>query len=59
MDGGVRQLRVSARFPVSVGPAEFQHCSPLYRLREQILNDLIYDLHSHGARPGVLSFRGG
>lgn len=59
VDGAVRQLRVSATFPVSVGPAEFDRQTPIYRLREQILNDLIYHLHSHGARPGMLSFRGG
>ena len=58
VDGAVRQLRVSATFPVSVGPAEFDRQTPIYRLREQILNDLIYHLHSHGARPGFLSFRG-
>lgn len=59
VDGAVRQLRVSATFPVSVGPAEFDRQTPIYRLREQILNDLIYHLHSHGARPGFLSFHGG
>lgn len=58
LDGDIRQLRVSARFPVSIGPTEFQDGSPRYRLREQILNELIYHLHSHGARPGMLSFRG-
>ena len=55
----VRQLRVSATFPVSMGPEEFGEETPIYRLREQILNDLIYHVHSHGARPGLLSFRGG
>ena len=58
VDGDVRELRVSARFPVSIGPDEFCQSSPIYRLREQILNDLIFHLHSHGARPGMLSFRG-
>lgn len=53
----VRQLRVSATFPVSMGPEEFYAGTPIYRLREQILNDLIYHVHSHGARPGLLSFR--
>lgn len=58
LGGEVRQLRVSAAFPVSIGPYEFSKEPPIYRLREQILNDLIYHLHSHGARPGMLSFRG-
>lgn len=53
----VRQLRVSATFPVSMGPEDFGGGTPIYRLREQILNDLIYHVHSHGARPGLLSFR--
>ena len=57
LDGDVRQLRVSAAFPVSMEPAEFNRGKPIYRLREQILNDLIYHVHSHGARPGLLSFR--
>lgn len=57
VEGAVRQLRVSATFPVSIGPAEFKQQAPIYRLRDQILNDLIYHLHSHGARPGFLSFR--
>ncbi len=57
LNGDVRLLRVSAAFPVSIGPAEFDQGKPIYRLREQILNDLIYHLHSHGARPGFLSFR--
>ena len=30
---------------------------PLFRLREQLLNDMIYQLHGHGARPGIVSFR--
>ena len=55
--GKVRQLRVSAAFPVSMEPAKFNRGKPVYRLREQILNDLIYHVHSHGARPGLLSFR--
>ena len=58
VDGDVRELRVSARFPVSIGPDEFRQCAPIYRLREQILNDLIFHLHSNGARPGMMSFRG-
>ena len=54
----VRLLCISARFPVSM-PRGLAHAArPIYRLREQILNDLIYHLHSHGARPGMISFRG-
>jgi len=58
LEGTVRQLRVSAAFPVSFGPTKFDQRKPIYRLREQILNDLIYHVHSHSGRPGFLSFRG-
>ena len=55
----VRLLCVSARFPLSLSSGEAQGTTARYRLREQILNDLIYTLHSHGARPGMISFRRG
>ena len=56
-DGEVRLLRVSARFPISLPPGQARDATPVYRLREPILNDLIYHLHDHGARPGMMSFR--
>ncbi len=57
-EGKVRLLQVNARFPVSL-PFDVARGSELcYRLREQILNDLVYSLHSHGARPGMISFHG-
>ena len=52
----VRCLHVSARFPVSLSRKEVSQASPLFRLREQLLNNLIYHLHSYGARPGIISF---
>ena len=55
--GMVRLLHVNARFPVSISPGDFQCATSVYRLREQILNDLTYKLHSHAARPGMISFR--
>ena len=57
LDRTIRLLHVNARFPVSLSRNEFQEVEPLYRLREQILNDLTYRLHSHGGRPGMMSFR--
>lgn len=57
-DGEIRVLHVSARFPMAISHVEAQGAMPLYRLREQILNHLIYRLHGHGARPGMISFRG-
>ena len=56
-EGTIRLLHVSARFPVSLSPAKAKKEIPLYRLREQLLNDLIYQIHGYGARPGMLSFR--
>lgn len=52
-------LHVNARFQISLSPnAKTVKTKPLFRLREQLLNDMIYQLHSHGARPGIISFRG-
>ena len=56
-DGEIRLLHVSARFPISLSPNTAHKAAPRYRLREQILNGLIYHLHGHGARPGMISFR--
>ena len=55
--GTVRLLRVSARFPISLPSAKVRNEHPVYRLREQLLNDLIHHLHAHGGRPGLISFR--
>ena len=51
-DGEIRCLRVNAGFPMTLASSVLQDITPLYRLREQILNDLAYHLHSHGAPPG-------
>lgn len=50
-------LHVSARFQVSMSSGKAKQASTLFRLREQLLNDLIYRLHGYGARPGIISFR--
>ena len=55
-DGEIRRLRVNAGFPLALAYSVIKTVTPLYRLREQILNDLAYHLHSHGARPGMMSF---
>lgn len=57
-DQQVQYLHVSARFPVSLLRERAIEMSPLFRLREQLLNNLIYHLHGYGARPGFISFRG-
>ena len=56
-NGTVRVLRVNARFCVGLASDVAQSATRLYRIREQMLNDLIYHVHSHGARPGMMSFR--
>lgn len=57
-NGTDRLLRVSARFPISLPSAKVRNERPVYRLREQLLNDLIHHLHTHGGRPGLISFSG-
>ena len=54
--GEIRRLRVNAGSSLSLPLSAMQDVTPLYRLREQILNDLAYHLHTHGARPGIISF---
>lgn len=56
-DGSTIYLRVNARFQISLSPTFTEQEHVRYRLREQLLNDLIYRIHSYGARPGMLSFR--
>ncbi len=50
-------LHVNARFQMALLPnAEVVKRQPLFRLREQLLSDLIYRIHSYGARPGIIKF---
>lgn len=50
-------LHVNASFQIALSPTTRLKEKPLFRLREQLLNDMIYRLHSHGARPGIISLR--
>ena len=52
-------LHVNARFPVSMSCTIGANLTPLYRLRERLINDLVYKIHSYGARPGLIAFREG
>ena len=56
LDGQSRCLRVNAGCPLVLPSAVLRGATALYRLREQILNDLVFHLHTHGARPGMMSF---
>ena len=53
---GTRCLRVNAGCPLALPSSMLKDMAPLYRLREQMLNELIYHVHTHGARPGIISF---
>jgi len=57
MKGAIRLLHVNARFPVSLSGKEFKGAKALYRLREQMLNDLTHKIHSYAGRPGMISYR--
>ena len=54
-DGQSCVLHVNARFQVSLPEERAKQLSPIFRLREQLLNDLTYRIHSYGARPGIIS----
>ena len=54
----VRHLHVNARLQISLPNSKVKEARPRYRLREQLISDLIFHIHSYGARPGMLSFRG-
>ena len=48
---GQTLLRVNAGFQIPLPRTARGIDGPLFRLREQLLNDLIYQLHGYGARP--------
>ncbi len=52
LEGSAHFLHVNARFAVPTGQVT---AAPLFRVREQLLNDLVYGGHSYGARPGIIS----
>ena len=58
LGGMVHCLHVNGLFPVPMPLSVVQSGRFCYRLREQALSELIYRIHSHGARPGMMSFRG-
>lgn len=55
---GAKHLHVNAGFQVSLPSTARLSEQPLFRLREQLLNELIYRLQSHTARPGIISLWG-
>jgi hypothetical protein len=57
LGGANRVLHVNARFGLFLAESAVAKEWVKYRLRETLLNDLVYRTHSHGARPGFTSFR--
>jgi hypothetical protein len=55
--GTARMVAANCRFQISVSEAAAKAIPAIYRIREQLLNDLVYKLHTYGARPGIISFR--
>ena len=58
ISGRMRVLRVSARFQVSIPIQVAETNRPIYRLRDQLLVDLVHHIHTYGSRPGMISFHG-
>ena len=50
-------LHVNARFFLALTKERVKSSRPLFRLREQLLNHLIYTMAGYGARPGYIEFR--
>lgn len=58
LNDSVRLLNVNSRFPISFVENAIRTAVPLYRLREQLLAELIYRVHASGSRPGKIWFNG-
>lgn len=57
IDESTRVLVASARFAISLPRQAARTGRAVYRLREQMLGELMYKTHSYGARPGTIAFR--
>jgi hypothetical protein len=51
-----RHLHVSSRFGYQLSPDAAAKTKASYRLREQLLSELLHLAHSQGARPGSIAF---
>lgn len=54
--GLIYRLHVSARYQFLLPRESVENAQVRFRLREQIVNEMIYRLHSYCARPGILQF---
>jgi hypothetical protein len=55
-EAGEVHLVLNPRYQVDFSAAEAATLKPVYRLREQIMSEVSHNIHSHGARPGIISF---
>jgi hypothetical protein len=55
-EAGEVRLVLNSRYQVDFSAAEAATLKPVYRLREQIMSEVSHNIHSHGARPGIISF---
>jgi hypothetical protein len=53
---GNKLLLVSARFPLTLTKGDISKAEKAYRIREELLNNLTYHIHTYAARPGITSF---
>lgn len=49
-------LVLNPRFLIDFSATEAATFKAVYRLREQIMGEVAHHVHSHGARPGIISF---
>ena len=54
----IRQLQVNTRIQVPLVGEVAREQSPLYRLRDQLLGQLLHHAQINNARPGIVSFSG-
>lgn len=55
-EAGEVRLVLNSRYQVDFSAAEAATLKPVYRLREQVMSEVSHHVHSHGARPGIISF---
>jgi hypothetical protein len=56
LENGARMLTSNARFGLSLSRAKVTKEKAVYRIRDELLNDLVYRTHVYGARPGTIAF---
>lgn len=56
LSDSIRQLQVNTRIQAPLVEAEARLQTPLYRIREQLLAQLLHHAQGNSARPGIISF---